>query len=67
MSKLCLGIALALALELGMCGFPSSRSETLHLSSEAIFGALSLALCPYAWRVYCAASSLAKQAAEGNN
>ncbi|CAE7613369.1 CLPB [Symbiodinium necroappetens] len=34
-----------------------------HYVEAAIFGALSLALCPYAWRVYCAASSLAKQMA----
>ncbi|CAE7727175.1 Clpb [Symbiodinium sp. CCMP2592] len=33
-----------------------------HYVEAAIFAALSLALCPYAWRVYCAASSLAKQA-----
>ena len=34
-----------------------------HYIEAAIFGAISLALCPYAWRVYCAASHLAKQVA----
>ncbi|CAE7030132.1 CLPB [Symbiodinium natans] len=34
-----------------------------HYVEAAIFGALTLALCPYAWRVYCTASRLAKQVA----